>query len=86
MRLLFGFLLFSINTFSQDSSIVKVIEDLPSQQTFDTAHGYKKVEQKYVYIISDNDTYNIFGYEAAVRYRDFNFADYHILGQQINGK
>jgi hypothetical protein len=85
MRLLFGFLLFCINTSGQDiflpkdSSFVKLIEDLPSQEPFDTSRSYHKAEQKYVYIISTKDLSDIFGYEISTKYWEFNFADYHIL-------
>lgn len=66
----------------KDSSVVKMIEDLPSQEPFDTAHSYHKVTVPYVYIMSDNDVYRTFGYYAGVRYLEFNFADYHIFGEQ----
>jgi len=86
MRLLFGFLLLSINSFCQDSSVVKIIEDLPSQEPFDTSRTYHRVEKAYVYIIGTKDLYDIFGYEISTKFWEFNFADYHILGQQINNQ
>jgi len=64
----------------RDSSIIKIIDDLPSSEPFDTANAYRKVNRPYVYIISDHDLYNVFGFELSEKYRGFNFADYHILG------
>src|SRR6185503_15092135 len=89
MRLLFSLLLFSINIsgqdilFPKDSSFVKLIEDLPSQEPFDTSRTYHKVEQAYVYITGTKDLYDIFGYEISTKQWEFNFADYHILGQRV---
>lgn len=90
MRLLFGLLLFVTNVSGQDilspkdSSVIEIIEELPSHEPFDTSRSYQRVEQQYVYIISNNDLYRIFGYETSANYREFNFADHHILGRQIN--
>jgi hypothetical protein len=89
MRFLFGFLLFCINAsgqqglFSKDSSVFKILYDLPLHEPFDTSRNYQKVDREYVYIISDSDLYKIFGYETSVKYQDFNFTDYHIFGQQV---
>ena len=86
MRLILCFLLLSFQVAGQDSSVVKVIQDLPSQEPFDTSRSYRKVEQEYVYIIGTKDLYDIFGYEISTKYWSFNFADYHILGQQMDNK
>lgn len=64
----------------KDSSIVKIIDDLPASEPFDTAHAYRKVNRPYVYIISDKDIYDNFGWPIDVKYQEFNFSDYHILG------
>jgi len=64
----------------KDSSVIKIINDLPASEPFDTAHSYRKVNSPYVYIISDKDLYDIFGWPIPVKYEDFNFSDYHILG------
>lgn len=66
----------------KDSSVVKIMDDLPAVQPFDTAHSYNKITQSCIYIISDNDVYRTFGYNAGVKYREFNFTDYHIFGEQ----
>ena len=92
MRLLFCLLLFSIKSsgqdilFPKDSSFVKIIEELPSQEPFDTSRTYHRVEHAYVYIIGTKDLYDIFGFEISAKYWEFNFSEYHILGQQINNK
>ncbi len=90
MRLFFGLLFFCfVNAsgqdifFQKDSSVVKRIEGLPSMEPFDTTDAYRKVKQRYVYIISKNDLYRIFDYNTAMKLYGFNFADYHILGQQL---
>lgn len=66
--------------FGKDSSIIKLIYDLPASEPFDTAHAYRKVNSPYVYIISDKDLYDNFGWPIPEQYREFNFGDYHILG------
>ena len=67
--------------FSKDSAIVKEI-DLPSVEPFDTSRSYFRVNTPHVYIISDKDVYDLFGYDILMKYYQFNFADYHILGEQ----
>ncbi len=68
--------------FEKDSASVKIVAGLPVKEPFDTAHPYKKVKGPFVYISSDNDMYNVFGYRIYVQYRDFDFGKYHILGMQ----
>ncbi|HMK25345.1 MAG TPA: hypothetical protein VK483_04885 [Chitinophagaceae bacterium] len=68
----------------KDSSVIKIIDDLPASEPFDTAHAYRKVNSPYVYIISDKDLYDIFGWPIPVKYEEFNFNDYHILGTRSN--
>lgn len=63
-----------------DSALVRNLEGLPGSEPFDTAHPWKMAEQPYVYILSDNDLYSFFGYRLYVRYRDFDFNSFHILG------
>ena len=63
-----------------DSAFVSVVK-LPSKEPFDTAHAYKKVKADHLYIISEKDLYDIFGYNRAVSMQGFNFTDYHILGR-----
>lgn len=88
MRLLILFTFFSLSTSAQsfllfnDSSVVKEIE-LPSAQPFDTAHPYRKVKNPLVYVCSNNDLYDLFGYNYFLKYRDFDFNNYHILGQEV---
>jgi len=65
-----------------DSAFVKGIDELPSKEPFDTAHKYKKVNNAFIYIISTEDVYTHFGYATYLQYRDFNFTDYHIFGEQ----
>jgi hypothetical protein len=92
MRLLFGLLLFGVNTsgqniiFPKDSSVISIVGDLPSTEPFDTSRAYQKRKQRYVYILSGKDVYEIFGYSVSDKYQNFNFKDYHILGQQVTNK
>lgn len=72
-----------INLALKDSSIVKTI-DLPATEPFDTSHSWKRVVGPYVYIISDKDIYEHFSYETMMKFYQFNFADYHILGEKKN--
>ncbi|HLG41343.1 MAG TPA: hypothetical protein VI461_16815 [Chitinophagaceae bacterium] len=87
MRLLIGCLLCCCSSSAQvispfkDSSIVKTV-DLPATEPFDTSRAWHRVTQPFVYIISDKDIHDLFGYETDMKFRDFNFADYHILGEQ----
>jgi hypothetical protein len=86
MRMLLCLLLLSSTacaqsfSFPKDSSIVSTI-DLPSRQPFDTAKSYHKISGPYYYIISIKDMYDLFTYDTYVKYYQFNFADYHILGE-----
>lgn len=86
MKILFAFLLCcnavcgQTLLFPKDSSLKKMIDDLPSREPFDTAQAYKRVAGLFVYLISDNDVYSLFGYKTGVKYSEFNFADYHIFG------
>lgn len=68
--------------FANDSAYVRMI-DLPDKEPFDTAHAYNRVKESYLYIISEKDLYDLFGYERATSMRGFNFAEQHILGQMI---
>jgi len=87
MRMLFCLLLFSSTVSAQsfyfpgDSAVVSTV-DLPAKQPFDTARAYFKVKSPYVYIISDKDLYDYFGYNVSMKFYKFNFADFHILGVQ----
>lgn len=85
MRILFG-LLFCCGAVSaqtiKDSAFIKIIADLPAAEPFDTAHSYRRVNQPYVYIISDKDIYKNFGWQLSAKYREFDFSNYHILGRQ----
>jgi hypothetical protein len=89
MRLLIACLFLSIAAPAQiaapaeDSSFVKII-DLPRSEPFDTARPWQKYNLPYYYIISDKDFYDLFGYEVTTKFREFDFANYHILGQQKN--
>jgi hypothetical protein len=86
MRLLFILLLCCGTASGQsiysgkDSSFIKFIGNLPSSEPFDTAYAYRKVNSPFVYIISDKDLYENFGFELSEKFMDFNFSDYHILG------
>lgn len=67
--------------YTRDSAVVKEI-NLPSGPL-----KIERAENRYtggscIYLLSDNDVYSYFGYDSLVRYRDFNFADYHILGEK----
>lgn len=66
----------------KDSAAVKTIPGLSAIEPFDTAHPYKKVNGPFVYLSSDNDLYNVFGYFIYTQWREFDFHKYHILGIQ----
>lgn len=66
----------------KDSAFVRMMDGFPRSEPFDTAHRWEKAEHPYVYIISDNDLYDYFGYDLMSRHRDFDFANYHILGMR----
>lgn len=66
----------------KDSSVIGEI-DLPAKEPFDSSNTFKKAKGPYVYISSDNDLYDLFDWSIAVKYRDFDFTNYHILGQQV---
>lgn len=69
---------------TKDSAFVKLIDDLPTKEPFDTAKSYwHNIKNEYLYIISDKDIYELFGYNISSRYRDFDFTNYHILGKEI---
>jgi hypothetical protein len=86
MRILFCFLLLSGTasaqsfSFQKDSAVVSTV-DLPSRQPFDTAKSYNKISGPYYYILSIKDMYDLFTYDTHVKYYQFNFADFHILGE-----
>jgi len=63
----------------KDSAVVETIA-LPKNEPFDTSRQYAHMEQEYVYICSNSDMYDIFGYSIASKYRDFDFSETHILG------
>lgn len=70
--------------FTKDSAFVKVIDDLPTKEPFDSVKSYgSTVKETYLFILSDKDVYEIFGWSVSSRYRDFNFENYHILGKEI---
>ena len=87
MRMIIACLLFcnaataQFNQGLNDSSIVKTI-DLPATEPFDTSHPWRKVIGPYVYLISDKDVYEHFDYATMMKFYQFNFADYHILGEK----
>ena len=37
-------------------------------------------KDSFIYIVSDNDLYDLFGYAAMIKYRDIDFTRYHLLG------
>lgn len=85
MRILFSMLLlcnaaYGQNLFPKDSAFVKEVEGLPSKQPFDTARPWNKEDRQYVYIISDKDLYDHFGYDVSMKFYGFDFVHYHILG------
>ncbi len=85
MRMLFFLLLFSTTVSAQslffpgDSAVVSTV-DLPAKEPFDTARSYFRVKSPYIYIISEKDLYEHFGYDIRMKFYQFNFADFHILG------
>lgn len=87
MRLLFCLLLLNSVVSAQsfyfpgDSAVVSTVE-LPAKEPFDTARSYFRVTSPYVYIISDKDLYDHFGYNISMKFYQFNFDDFHILGIQ----
>lgn len=66
----------------KDSAFLYEIE-LPAQEPFDTAHKWKKAERPLVYIASEKDLYDVFGYAVASQHRGFDFTAKHILGQRL---
>ncbi len=86
MRMLFWLLFLGSNASAQslffpvDSAVVSTV-DLPSRQPFDSAKSYNKIKDASIYIISINDMYRLFDYDTYVSYYQFNFADFHILGE-----
>lgn len=66
-----------------DSAFVKKVEGLPSREPFDTARPWEKMDQQYLYIISDKDIYDHFGYDISMKFYGFDFAHYHILGRRL---
>lgn len=85
MRMLFCLLLFSSTVsaqslfFPRDSAYISSV-DLPAKQPFDTARAYFKVKSPYIYIISDKDLYDHFGYNVLMKFYKFDFTNFHILG------
>ncbi|MEO5946409.1 MAG: hypothetical protein ABIP79_06295 [Chitinophagaceae bacterium] len=70
--------------FTKDSAFIKVIDDLPTKEPFDTSKRYNSpIKDAYLYIISDKDIYALFGYSISSIYKDFDFKSYHILGKEI---
>lgn len=65
-----------------DSSFLYEME-LPSKEPFDTAHKWKKAESALVYIASEKDLYDVFGYNVASQHSGFDFTTKHILGQRL---
>lgn len=64
-------------TFINDSAYVRMI-GLP-----ETISRSVTLQAPYVYISSDNDLYDFFGYDTAMKHRDFDFAHFHIFGQYV---
>lgn len=85
MRSIFCLLLFSSTVSAQsiffpgDSAVTATV-DLPAKEPFDTARAYSPVQSPFVYIISNKDLYDHFGYDISMRFYKFNFTDFHILG------
>lgn len=65
----------------RDHSVVKEI-NLPSGPLKNEKNSYGNRADPYRYIISENDIYNLFGYDTMMRYHNFNFTVYHILGEK----
>ncbi len=83
MKLLIFFLLsfqFVSAQNGEDSAFVRQINDLPAREPFDTANAYHRVKESYIYLMSDNDIYNTFGFAISEQYQSFDFRQYHILG------
>lgn len=72
-----------VTYFSYDSAAVKLVETLPSKEPFDTAYKWRKAENAYIYIGSCDDVYDLFGYNVASQYKDFDFSSFHILGKSV---
>ncbi len=66
----------------RDSATVKSVPGLPAKEPFDTAHAYQKVKGPFVYIASEKDLYQVFGYVISTRFRDIDFGKFHVLGLQ----
>lgn len=69
--------------FEKDSAAVKIIPELSSDEPFDTAHPYKTRKDPYLYILSQHDIYDLFGYAEFNELAGFDFSHYHILGRQV---
>lgn len=63
-----------------DSAFVRYQEGLPAAEPFDTAQRWEKADGPYQFIVTNNDLYDLFGYDDYARFRDFDFKKYHILG------
>lgn len=72
-----------VTYFTEDSAAVKLIDSLPSEEPFDTARKWNKAESPFIYLGSENDVYNVFGYAAAGHYRGFDFNRFHVLGKRV---
>ena len=65
---------------NQDDFLVNLISHLPVQQPFNPTHLNSTIKLPYIYILGENDLYDLFGYEVSSKFRKFDFKVYHILG------
>ena len=63
-----------------DSAFISLIGSLPGKEPFDSSRKWNQSTDPYLYILSDNDLYNLFGYAVMTRMKDFDFTHQHILG------
>ncbi len=69
--------------FEKDSAAVERVSGLPGEEPFDTAHPYNRAGENYIYILSSNDVYHLFGYSTYTEFSRFDFSRYHITGIQV---
>jgi hypothetical protein len=65
--------------YTTDSSVIREVA-LPASPIMKETSNGPLATADYIYLLSDHDIYNLFGYDSMKQYRDFNFTDFHILG------
>lgn len=66
--------------FEKDSAALFILNSLPSREPFDSSQLSKTVKSPFIYLISQNDVYRLFGYTRYKEFAGFDFSNSHILG------